>query len=721
MLQWFNKQTNSSSLSQEAEFEQQENRQHSLSSDSALTDEDYEFLFNQLLDGVAHGWHLGKIVKFFNNLEPRSISSEWIAWLLKFEQKIVFSNDPSQRRVGAIMMRFGELTQGDLELKELGTLTSKIGKKLFLGNTAELIWEYDGIDRVVPKEDSSAIFAETAIASNAVEEEAIKEVAADLNPRSAVDAVSAEDSHPQTLASLTKERMTISVTESKKINAERQIAIAKNIQESASPNISEEPRISTEQPTQSPDFVTEPEPLSVERDEESLSTLDELLNELAPTQEALPTTEQPTQSPDFVTEPEPLSAERDGLLNELAPTQEELPTTEQPTQSPDFVTEPEPLSVKRDEESLSTLDELLNEPDTTQEALPTTEQPTQSPDFVTEPEPLSVERDEESLSTLDELLNEPDTTLKEVPTTEQPTQSPDFVTETKPQEKEVKQNLLESLEAFTEQLTVLQEIIPESDSSSEPDLETTLVLPDTKPTSAISVESFLEATQALISQQKKNHSTPLSWQEFIAVLEQDEALAQQIAQYLQVSTHHPQDIIKAAIERLTQQEREQLSPATLELVESWFHLGLKQASAEDFQGAIASWDKALKLNPNLSEAWHNRGSALGRLGRYEEAIQSFNRAINLTPRHDRAWNDRAHALYQLQKWEQAIESWNKAISITSDNYQFWYNRGCALEQLQRFEESISSYEKALEIKPDFQPARSRYISLITENSSLPPN
>ena len=719
MLQWFNKQTNSSSLLQEAEFEQQENRQHPLSSDSALTDEDYEFLFNQLLDGVAHGWHLGKIVKFFNNLEPRSIPSEWIAWLLKFEQKIVFSNDPSQRRVGAIMMRFGELTQSDLELKELGTLTNKIGKKLFLGNTAELIWEYDGLDRVVPKE-SSAISAETAI----------EEVAADLNPKSAVDAVSAEDSHPQTLTSPIEERMTISVTESKKINVER-TAIAKNIRESASPNTSEEP-ITTEQPTQSPDFVVESKPLSIEGDEESLSTLDELLNEPDTTQEEnIPTTEQPTQSPDFVVESKPLSIEGDEeslstldeLLNEPETTQENLPTTEQPTQSPDFVVESEPLSIEGDKESLSTLDELLNEPETTQEEVPTTEQPTQSPDFVVESKPLSIEGDKESLSTLDELLNEPETTQEEnLPTTEQPTQSPDFVVEPEPQEKEIKQNLLESLEAFTEQLTVLQEIIPESDSPSEPDLETTLVLPDTKPTSAnpLSVASFLEATQALISQKKK-HNTPLSWQEFITVLEQDKALAEQIARYLQVSTHHPQDIIKAAIERLTQQEREQLSPATLELVESWFHLGLKQASAEDFQGAIASWDKALKLNPNLSEAWHNRGSALGRLGRYEEAIQSFNRAINLTPRHDRAWNDRAHALYQLQKWEQAIESWNKAISITSDNYQFWYNRGCALEQLQRFEESISSYEKALEIKPDFQPARSRYISLITENSSLPPN
>ena len=50
------------------------------------------------------------------------------------------------------------------------------------------------------------------------------------------------------------------------------------------------------------------------------------------------------------------------------------------------------------------------------------------------------------------------------------------------------------------------------------------------------------------------------------------------------------------------------------------------------------------------------------------------------------------------------------------NHLFWYNRGCALEQLKSFNESIASYEKALEIKPDFQPARSRYIDLIADNS-----
>ena len=74
MLKWFNKQSTSSFSSQKSE----ESQQYSQSINSALTENDYEFLFNQLLDGVAHGWHLGKIIKFFSNLESRSNISQWI-------------------------------------------------------------------------------------------------------------------------------------------------------------------------------------------------------------------------------------------------------------------------------------------------------------------------------------------------------------------------------------------------------------------------------------------------------------------------------------------------------------------------------------------------------------------------------------------------------------------------------------------------------------------
>ena len=154
----------------------------------------------------------------------------------------------------------------------------------------------------------------------------------------------------------------------------------------------------------------------------------------------------------------------------------------------------------------------------------------------------------------------------------------------------------------------------------------------------------------------------------------------------------------------------------LELIESWFNLGLKQVSAGEFDKAIVSWEKALKIDPNLSEAWHNRGSALGRLGEYEKAVKSFQQALKIDPNNDRAWNDCAHALYQLQQWSDAVISWSNALKIMPANHLFWYNRGCALEQLENWTEAIISYEKSLEIKPDFQPARARYINLVADSS-----
>jgi tetratricopeptide (TPR) repeat protein len=598
MLQWFNKQSTLNSPTPKGSENQQ---------NSGLAEEDYEFLFNQLLDGVAHGWHLGKVIKFFNNIETVSTPSQWLNWVEKFEQRIAYNADPSQKRVGAIMMRFGELTQSNLELEELGGACHRIGKKLFLGDTTELIWEYGGQDRVLQK-DNSLNSSELAPFSD---REPVTE--------------SSEFNSPETKE--TEESIVSSTTTKLFDNASESVT-----EISASDSV---------------DF------------EES---------------KAEPVSTSSTVNPTLELETEAEDSEID-LANSI--------------------------------ESLEALTEQLTVLQNTNSHSETLESRETESDF-----------NSEAISTFD---TNPDLSIvQEVSLVEQSNQSNGLVSESAP----ATNNSLESIEALTEQLTALQEIIPENDTHLETDSEITLIASETAEDSAVaslSVASFLEATKTLIPQPQNQNVTPLTWEEFIALLEQEPTLAQQVADYLQISSTNPQDIVQAAVSRLTQQEETKLSPATVELTESWFNLGLKQASAEDFQGAIASWEKALDLNANLSEAWHNRGSALGRLGKYEEAIQSFNRAINIAPERYQAWNDRAHALYQTHKWEQAVESWDKAILIMSDNYQFWYNRGCALEQLQRYDESVSSYQKALEIKPDFQPARTRYINLITENFSSSPN
>ncbi len=136
----------------------------------------------------------------------------------------------------------------------------------------------------------------------------------------------------------------------------------------------------------------------------------------------------------------------------------------------------------------------------------------------------------------------------------------------------------------------------------------------------------------------------------------------------------------------------------------WFELGLQQADGGMLAEAIASWDEALKIDPNLDSVWHNRGAAFGQLNKFEEAVACFDEALKIKADAQETLQDKAFCLYQLEQWEQSVATWDQLLQLSPDHYQGWYNRGCALEYLDQDDQAIASYQKALEIQPDFEPA-----------------
>lgn len=120
-----------------------------------------------------------------------------------------------------------------------------------------------------------------------------------------------------------------------------------------------------------------------------------------------------------------------------------------------------------------------------------------------------------------------------------------------------------------------------------------------------------------------------------------------------------------------------------------------------FEDAIAFYNKALKLHPELAEVWNNRGVVLTRLQRYNEAIASYEKAIKMRSNYSEAWNNRGVALGKLNYYDAAVSSYDQAIHIKSDYMDAWNNRGFALAKLKKYDEAISSYNHAAKIKPDF--------------------
>ncbi|MEB3161300.1 MAG: tetratricopeptide repeat protein [Synechocystis sp.] len=121
-----------------------------LTTTAPLSDTDYEFLFTQLLEGIAHGWHEGRILKFFHQLEDRSRPKDWVSWLDRFEETVLQSSSPNLT-LAARMMRLGELAQSFPQIAPIGDKAYRIGRELYARQAPpqdDGIWEYDGPDAV---------------------------------------------------------------------------------------------------------------------------------------------------------------------------------------------------------------------------------------------------------------------------------------------------------------------------------------------------------------------------------------------------------------------------------------------------------------------------------------------------------------------------------------------------------------------------------------------
>jgi len=155
----------------------------------------------------------------------------------------------------------------------------------------------------------------------------------------------------------------------------------------------------------------------------------------------------------------------------------------------------------------------------------------------------------------------------------------------------------------------------------------------------------------------------------------------------------------AIYEKLTgEPARQPVVGANLHAVE-WNNKGASLANLGQHEEAIASFDRAIEINPRLELAWHNKGGALHRLGRTEEAIACYDRALQINLRYADAWSNKGVALGALGRMEEAIACYDGALEINPRHADAWNNKGAALGALGWTEEEIASYDHALEINP----------------------
>jgi tetratricopeptide (TPR) repeat protein len=109
--------------------------------------------------------------------------------------------------------------------------------------------------------------------------------------------------------------------------------------------------------------------------------------------------------------------------------------------------------------------------------------------------------------------------------------------------------------------------------------------------------------------------------------------------------------------------------------------GLARSELGDLDGAIADYDQAIKLNPQLVEAYGNLGNIHYLSGDLDGAIDYFTEAIKINPQLAEAYLGRGVARSDSGDLSGAIEDYTEAIKLNPQDVKAYYHRGDARFQL----------------------------------------
>ena len=142
------------------------------------------------------------------------------------------------------------------------------------------------------------------------------------------------------------------------------------------------------------------------------------------------------------------------------------------------------------------------------------------------------------------------------------------------------------------------------------------------------------------------------------------------------------------------------SPATEESGEDLVNRGIEKAKKGDLDGAMADFDRAIKLNPKDDAPYYNRAQAKWLKKDTAGAIADYTRAIELGSTNPAAYNNRGNARAENNDRDGAIADYTRAIELKPNYARAYYNRAMVKKEKGDATGAAADFKAAEKLDPE---------------------
>jgi tetratricopeptide (TPR) repeat protein len=130
------------------------------------------------------------------------------------------------------------------------------------------------------------------------------------------------------------------------------------------------------------------------------------------------------------------------------------------------------------------------------------------------------------------------------------------------------------------------------------------------------------------------------------------------------------------------------------------NLGMVLTNLKRIDEAMASYRRAIELDPTLIDGHLNLGNLLRMAGRLDEAIACYRRVLEISPGYAAAYNNMGNVYSQQDKKDEALEAYRCAVAANPNFALAHYNLGASLKDRGNLEAALFHCHRAVELDPN---------------------